>query len=1529
MTRMKNISKSMFTLLLLVTLFTAFTFADEVNYSDSWGKHGFELKNQKANGVEIDYSIESFSISNNLINNMSMQVIELPGNLLQNDEGAPNLPGTGRYVAIPQGATVSMTITASRTDVYTDIDLAPAPRIPWETEKGPLEYSKNMEIFSKDAFYPEQPVLLSEVTQVRGVDVVMLGITPFQYNPVTKELIVYRDLKVKLDFIGGNGYFGEDRLRSRWWDPLLADMLLNYESLPKMDYNKSQQGAKDIGCEYLIVSPNGEEFQQWADSIKQFRTLQGIMTDIVTLDDIGGNTVVILENYFNNAFNTWDIVPSAVLLLGDYGSNANNSIISPIWDSYCASDNIFADVNNNDMPDMVFARMTAQNATHLETMVTKFMNYERTPPTSEYFYQNPITALGFQTERWFQICSEAVAGFWEVVHGKTTNRINALYSGTPGSIWSTATNTSTVVSIFGPDGLGYIPAQPSEVDCSWYGTANDVIVGINAGAFMLQHRDHGSEQGWGEPGFQSNHINSLTNTDLTFVWSINCLTGKYNMSSECFTEKFHRYTYNGENAGALGLNAASEVSYSFVNDTYVWGAFDNIYPEFLPEYGSTPEERGILPAFGSAAGKYFLEQSSWPYNSESKEVTYNLFHHHGDAFMTVFSEVPQELTVNHNPIVYAGVTSFDVTANAGAYIALTVNGEIIGTAEATGGPVSISIPAQQPPDMVIITITKQNYYRYEATLEVIPPSGPYVVQHEIEINDEAGNGNGIMETSESILASLTLKNVGIDDAENVMATISSEDEYITITDDSESYGTISAGATVMTENGFAWEVANNIPDNHMVIIEVNATDGNETWTTSLSVIGHAPELEVGTLTIDDSEGNNNGRIDPGETVDIIIETYNTGSYIAINTMGYLTSSSGYLTLNNESYDLNVIGPDLMEEAIFSVTASTNTPIGTNVNLIYGVVSGGYNAEESFVKSIGLIVEDWETGDMGQFDWVTGGNASWALSQEDPFEGIYSIKSGDINDQQDSWFEVEYEVFTDDIVSFYLKVSSESGYDFLKFYIDNNIQGSWAGEVDWISAEFPIVAGMHTIKWVYDKDGSVSNGSDCAWVDFIILPAEPMTTAYAGLDANICEGNDFVCAGDASLYNILNWESSGTGTFESGQELNAIYTPSADDIAAGYVELSLTAYGPENTVTDQMTLTINPGAIAHAGDDVTICSNTLYELNNASAENYNSVIWTTTGDGTFDDNFIINPVYTPGTADIEAGSVSLTFMVISDASCPEATDDILLTIEQAATVFAGIDTEICSNMGNEMSDAVAENYTSIEWTTAGDGSFNDNTLINPEYTPGVEDATNGEVTLFLTAMGNGLCEEVTSEIMLTVLAGPMAFAGEDNFINYDQTYIVEDAIAENYNSVSWSTSGDGSFDDENSMNPIYTPGANDIEGVDVVLTMTASNIDCGEVSDDMILTISPLGVYENLAGFDVAIFPNPNTGVFSVELNGASDEKVSIRIYNSIGSIVYESENIKINQTYSETLNLDVDQGVYYLRIEGTDLILNKKIIIQK
>ncbi|MBW6459963.1 MAG: hypothetical protein K0B08_05260, partial [Bacteroidales bacterium] len=378
-----------------VIFFIFNTFSQNITYSDHWSNPGFTLLEAAPGKVVMHYSIAEWSMSDISVNREDLKKIELPGHFLPNDEGAPDLPGSGRYIAMPQGAVPRLEIIAMQTETYHGIELSPAPRIPKTTEDGPLFYAKNQDIYTSNSFYPENPIQLSAPDQIRGLDVVMLGITPFQYNPVTKELIVYRNIELEVVFECGNNQYGDNRLRSRWWDPLLKDAVVNGKMIGS---RQTANGKRQTGYEYLIICPDDPVFTAWADTIRVFRNRQGISTGVVTTAEIGGNNTALIENYINNAYLTWDIPPAAVLILGDHGTTGS-TVISPIWNSYCASDNIYADVTGNHLPDIVFARMTAQNATHLETMIRKFIDYETDPPTDPYFYHRPITALGWQTER--------------------------------------------------------------------------------------------------------------------------------------------------------------------------------------------------------------------------------------------------------------------------------------------------------------------------------------------------------------------------------------------------------------------------------------------------------------------------------------------------------------------------------------------------------------------------------------------------------------------------------------------------------------------------------------------------------------------------------------------------------------------------------------------------------------------------------------------------------------------------------------------------------------------------------------------------------------------------------------------------------------------------------------------------------------------------------------------------------------------------------------------------------------------------
>ncbi|GAB1417653.1 hypothetical protein MASR2M12_04180 [Bacteroidales bacterium] len=1362
---------------LFLSLITSFPLSaqhTEYSFQTRSATEGFTLKRSDAASVTVLHSLPTIALDDFTDNGYAGQVIELNGIYLPADAGAPNLPANSRFIAMPNGSSAHLHILSANKQTIRNVELLPASAIPAGNDDSPAKYEQDIKIYSQDAFYPAEPFRLSEPINFRGVETVILSITPFQYNPVTKELVVYYDVEAEVVFDGGTSEIGVNRLRNPWWDVILHDNILNSNIIPGVDYAKrtvENNASRETGCDYLIIAPTGAAFMQWADTIRVFRQRQGISTKVVSIAEVGGNTVNAIENYVNNAYNTWNPAPAAVLMLGDYSTNGAEGIISHSLNDHPSgynpyiSDNPFADVNNDKLPDIAFARITARNAAELQHMINKFLKYERNPPTSANFYNKPITAMGWQTERWFQLCSEITNGFWQHSLGKTPVRENAIYSGTPGGTWSSNTNTATIVNYFGPNGLNYIPANTAHLT-DWGGNATRINADINSGAFMLQHRDHGLETGWGEPDYRNVNIDGLSNTDLTFVMSINCLTGKFDYSSECFAEKFHRYSH-----GALGLLAATEVSYSFVNDVFVWGAYDNMWPQFMPAFGSNPLPRGILPAFANVAGKYFLQQSNWPYNPEHKNITYNLFHQHGDAFMTVYSEMPQNLVVNHSSVLLSGMDSFDVTANVGALIALTANNEIIGTAVAQDGVTSVPIIPQLPGVEIRVTITLQNYYRYEQVISCIPPSGPYVIYSASTLNDVNGNNNGQIDFNENILMDIALKNVGSEMANNVQATASSESPYLSFINNTFTAGNVAAGALINIPSAIQFQIADNVPDNQLIPITLTMHSGSNEWNGQFAVRAYAPAFSVGTMSISDAQGNGNGRLDPGETATISITATNTGHSKALQTNALLQVTSPYITVATNSMIFSEVNVNQTITAVYTVTVAGNAPVGHVAGLNFSINSGAYTASQVFNAKIGLIIEDFETGNMSQFNWTSGGNLPWTVVNTGAYAGTYAAKSGAIGNNQSTQLILTYEVGAADSISFYYKASSEANYDKLSFYIGNTKMGEWSGNVGWAKVSYAVQAGLNTFKWEYKKDVSVASGSDCAWIDDIVFPAGIMTTAWAGNDLSVCEWNPVQLNGTATNYSSLQWTSAGSGSFNNPNILNPIYTPSSADYQSGNVILTLTVTGT-TTISDAVVATFNPQALAFSGTGQTLCQGNSYSLDAASALNYSGLQWTSSGDGVFDHATQLNPVYTPGTADLAAGFVELTLTASPLGGCNPVSHSHILSFFPTVQVNTGNDAALCANTNFLTETATASNYVSLLWSTSGDGSFDNPASLSTVYIPGSGDIANGNVILTLSVESEGGCASASDEIQLTIHPVPTVTLSPDQTICDGDEAVVE-------------------------------------------------------------------------------------------------------------------------------------------------------------
>jgi len=186
------------------------------------------------------------------------------------------------------------------------------------------------------------------------------------------------------------------------------------------------------------------------------------------------------------------------------------------------------------------------------------------------------------------------------------------------------------------------------------------------------------------------------------------------------------------------------------------------------------------------------------------------------------------------------------------------------------------------------------------------------------------------------------------------------------------------------------------------------------------------------------------------------------------------------------------------------------------------------------------------------------------------------------------------------------------------------------------------------------------------------------------------------------------------------------------------------------------------------------------------------------------------------------------------------DTIVLTITNtpSITIPSNVISWCSDNLPLIISGVSASNYTTIEWSTDGTGTFNNNNVLNPNYNPSSQDLITG-VNLSVSVANGTNCPTVSETINVIFEENVSVSAGDDGIICENDTFPITNAntTASNF---TWSSSGDGTFINDTTLSPIYTPGPSDINsGIPVVITLTADNNNAcpGSTSDSLLLNIT--------------------------------------------------------------------------------------------
>jgi hypothetical protein len=658
--------------------------------------------------------------------------------------GKPELPTFGRFVAVPSGARIEVEILEERESAAVVgqqgmYRVFPAQQ-PQADQGAEPPFELNASWYEQDVFYPAEPVMVDEVTTLRGVNATVVRFFPVQFNAARGEMRVYSRLWVRISFSESSGQFVDQRLWSPYFENMYQQLLLNYPLLEAEAESVARMAApppgiaSEGGAEYLIITPPG--LAEQANTLADWKRLRGIDTQVRTTLQTG-STADAIRNYILDAYNEWDPAPSFVLLFGDAEFIPTHYVSVHPWScSGCwypsgtttGTDLYYADMTGNYYPELAIGRIPVDTAAQATTVVKKIIDYERAPPTNVSFYSNATVAAYFQDgnrdhydERRYIKTSEEMRDFL-IGRGYSVDRV---YYARP--------DTVPMHYNYGPYGYGEpLPADLLRPGFAWDGWTGDVQNAVNAGRFLVTHRDHGSStnnghsyvEGWWYPEFTAYDVRGLANGfRWPVVFSVNCETGWFDGETDFNygqnTQSLSEALLLQPGGGAVGVMGATRITFSGYNDFVIRGFVDAIWPEFIPGWGSEmPEYR-----MGSVLNTGKLSMATfWGDPAGHELVQFEGFHYFGDPTMEIWTALPGSLAVSYPATMDVGATTLTVNVEQdAALVSLVKDNRIIARATSSGGNATLSF---DPVDVGIInvTVTKHNYVPYEGTLEVVEPS---------------------------------------------------------------------------------------------------------------------------------------------------------------------------------------------------------------------------------------------------------------------------------------------------------------------------------------------------------------------------------------------------------------------------------------------------------------------------------------------------------------------------------------------------------------------------------------------------------------------------------------------------------------------------------------------------------------------------------------------------------------------------------------------------------------------------------------
>lgn len=665
-------------------------------------------------GVTVSYTFPGAVVSEDNLYPGTYR-LDIPGFGVNMTPGEAAWPQRWDSFVIPQGCDASVELLSASTETK-HFDLAPArPDLP---NSGNEVYSTDNvpPVTAFSGLMPANNIDNGEIRIYRDRRILYVRVTPVAYRNEDGTTYLSESLSYRVNFTENTNL----KVKSSTGilhtvdNETMSRMFSYYED----EYTESSRAMRALPTSadlypapyYLILS-----VPEYKTEVEKFAAWKRVMGFNVKIIYKNGWYPHLIKSTVEKNYKSLDRL-EYLLLIGDEvnlpGMGMTRRIGTESYSYYTDFYYACMDGPNDTMADLFMGRLPISNSNEAKTVIDKIINYEKNPPSLSSFYKNAAHCAefsdgkkvwdpyqekyiitppdGYEDRRFTRTSEDIRNGIISTFDNKYVGGVKYDVERIYYYNKYAPTEYPDIKPLYWNKGnYSYGEEIPEELKMpgfKWDGNATHVANSINKGIFYLLHRDHGNINGWGNPSFSISDISKLKNGNLTpVVFSMNCQTGMFQNANNsdtvpkqrttCFAEAFLRKA----NGGCVAIIAATQTSFSGVNDAFTMELFSNIwtnakirvaFPSYKPN--STTGSGGMTTKLGKVVNyaQYNLDKyfGSQVYNQYTKE----LFHLFGDPSMSIYTREPKPTPyVCSNPTIHLNQPGSWVEISSDTFISLT------------------------------------------------------------------------------------------------------------------------------------------------------------------------------------------------------------------------------------------------------------------------------------------------------------------------------------------------------------------------------------------------------------------------------------------------------------------------------------------------------------------------------------------------------------------------------------------------------------------------------------------------------------------------------------------------------------------------------------------------------------------------------------------------------------------------------------------------------------------------------------------